>query len=143
MPGESEDDEPTKPVLVIDGDRFDDFEGFAGEFSSLLPNWTWNMSLDAFNDILRGGFGTPDGGFVLRWSSSARSRQVLGWGETASYVERKLETCHPTNRERVREDLEAARRREGQTLFDLIIEIIHEHGPGGTEADSGIELELR
>ena len=134
--------EPTKFVLTIDGNRFDDFDGFASEFSSLL-DWTWNKNLDAFNDILRGGFGIPEGGFVLRWTDSARSREALGWAETVAYVERKLEACHPTNRERVREDLEAARRREGQTLFDLIVEIIREHGPGGREADSGVELELR
>lgn len=135
--------EPTKFVLTIDGNRFDDFDGFAGAFSSLLADWSWNKNLDALNDILRGGFGTPDGGFVLRWTNSARSREALGWAETVAYVERKLDTSHPTNRQRMREDLEAARRREGQTLFELIVEIVCEHGPGGSEAGSGVELELR
>ena len=70
---------PTElPVLTIDGSRFDDFEGFTVEFTKLLPDWTWNGHLDAFNDILRGGFGTPEDGFILRWLDSARSRQLLG-----------------------------------------------------------------
>jgi hypothetical protein len=67
-----------KPVLVIDGSRFVDFEGFRREFSSLLDDFTWNGNLDAFNDILRGGCGTPEGGFELRWRSSDLSRLALG-----------------------------------------------------------------
>ncbi len=131
-----------KPVLVIDGNRFDDFEGFGREFSNLLSDWTWNESLDAFNDILRGGFGTPEDGFVLRWINSDRSREVLGCVETVSFIERKLGRCHPTNRRRVAEDLEAAQRGEGETLFDLLVSIIREHGPGGAESDSLVDLEL-
>ena len=48
------------PVLVIEGTAFDDFEGFQREFSRLLTDYAWNGNLDAFNDILRGGFGTPE-----------------------------------------------------------------------------------
>jgi hypothetical protein len=66
------------PVLVIDGDTFDDLDGFAHQFSSYLSDHVWHGNLDAFNDILRGGFGTPEGGFVLRWLSSDRSRRMLG-----------------------------------------------------------------
>lgn len=131
-----------KPVLLIDGDRFDDFAGFAREFSNLLSDWTWNENLDAFNDILRGGFGTPEDGFVLRWINSDRSREVLGWVETISFIERKLERCHPANRGRVAEDLEAVHRSEGETLFDLLVSIIRAHGPGGAESDSMVDLEL-
>jgi hypothetical protein len=132
-----------KPVLVIDGSRFKDFAGFVREFSTLLPDWAWNGSLDAFNDILRGGFGTPEGGFVLCWLNADTSRQALGWPETIAYIERKLERCHPSNRESVRQDLEGARRGEGQTLFDLIVEIIRDHGNDGVESEDGVELELR
>src|SRR5687768_13213152 len=70
------------PVLVVDGARFHSFEGFAREFSRLLSEHEWRGSLDAFNDILRGGMGTPDGGFVLRWLNAERSRRVLGYDAT-------------------------------------------------------------
>ena len=42
--------------------------------AQLLRGEEFNANLDAFNDMLRGGFGTPPGGFVLRWVNSARSR---------------------------------------------------------------------
>src|SRR4051812_39471703 len=83
------------PVLVINGSEFTDLAGFAREFSALLDDYTWTDSLDAFNDILRGGFGTPDGGFVLRWVHSDLSRDALGWQATVGWLETTLERCHP------------------------------------------------
>ncbi|BCY11767.1 hypothetical protein L3i22_068550 [Actinoplanes sp. L3-i22] len=52
--------------LCATGANFSDFDGFAREFSTLLCHYAWHGNLDAFNDILRGGFGTPEGGWVLR-----------------------------------------------------------------------------
>ena len=132
-----------KPVLAIDGNRFDDFEGWAREVGrQLLRGEAFNGNLDAFNEILRGGFGTPEGGFVLRWLNSERSRAVLGHAATARWYEANLKTCHPTNVLYVQDRLAAARRGEGPTLFDTIVEIIRVHGPGGDEAEDGVMLEL-
>jgi hypothetical protein len=130
------------PVLVIDGERFSDFDGFCREFSSFLDAYVWQGSLDAFNDILRGGFGTPEGGFVLRWEHSEESRIALGYETTALRLESLLRTCHPTNREQIASRLESARIGVGPTLFDELVEIIRIHGPGGDEAANGVELQL-
>ncbi len=123
------------PELVIDGDRFEDLVGFFDEASRSLGTAPWGSNLDAFNDILRGGFGTPEGGFVLRWLHSERSAERLRWNETIRYIERKLTTCHSQNAPSVQADLEAARRGQGQTLFEILVEIIQDHGPGGDEAE--------
>lgn len=130
------------PVLVIDGDRFDDFDGFVGRFSALLADFQWNGSLDAFNDILQGGCGTPDGGFELRWLHSSRSREALGWPATMRWLEGTLARCHPSNVPAVTAQLEAARRGEGTTLFDWIVEIVEAHGVGGREAEDSVVLRL-
>jgi hypothetical protein len=121
----------TLPVLVIDGARFSDFEGFAREFSRLLDDYTWRGNLDAFNDILSGGFGTPEGGWVLRWVNADLSRTALGHEATARRLESLLSTCHPTNRAAIGARLDRARRGEGPTLFDEIVEIIREHRSAG------------
>jgi RNAse (barnase) inhibitor barstar len=132
-----------KPVLEIDGAAFDDLAGFYEEVSrKLIPGSFWGRNLDAFNDILRGGFGTPESGFTLRWLNAQRSRERLGFPETVSYLERKLHICHPQNSSYVAEDLAAARRGEGQTLFEILVEIVRTHGSGGEEAEDGVELEL-
>ncbi|MDR7385580.1 barstar family protein [Promicromonospora iranensis] len=130
------------PVLVVDGTRFSDLDGFAREFSRLLNGYTWRGNLDALDDILRGGYGTPEGGWVLRWLGSEQSRAALGHPETARRLERLLTSVDPSNRASFETRLAAARRGEGPTLFDEIVAIIREHGPGGRDAVDGILLEL-
>ena len=126
----------SKPVIKIHGQRVTSLETFYDEVSaSLIPSASWGRNLDAFNDILRGGFGTPDGGFTLVWDSSEHSRQNLGYPETIRYLTRKLERCHSTGREKVRAELLTAQALQGQTLFDLLVEIIQGH--------EEIELQLR
>lgn len=132
-----------KPVFEIDGRTFDSLEGFYDELGKRLGTATWGRNLDAFNDVLRGGFGSPDGGFILRWVHSDHSRAALGYDATAQYLESKLGTCHPANVAIVAAELEGARRGEGQTIFDILLEIIGRHGPGGDEAEDGVELELK
>ena len=68
-----------KPEVIIDGSEFSDLAGFAKQFSeaALRGQHRWNGNLDAFNDILRGGFGTPDGGFTVVWRNHQKSRRDL------------------------------------------------------------------
>lgn len=130
------------PVLIIDGATFSDFEGFQQALSALLTDYEWHGNLDAFNDILRGGFGTPESGWILRWLNSDLSREALGYDATVKHLEQLLNTCHPSNISLMRQRIETARRTEGPTLFATIIEIIRIHGPGGDEEEDGVLLEL-
>jgi RNAse (barnase) inhibitor barstar len=134
---------PPKPTYAIDGSRFGTLQEFYAEISRvLIPGAEWGHNLDAFNDILRGGFGTTDGGFVLRWVNSEVSRERLGHAETVRQLERRLERCHPSNRPSVRRDLEQAKRGEGPTVFDWLLDIIAVHTAGGREEEDGVELVL-
>lgn len=103
------------PELVIDGERFDTWLEFLAEIDRVLisPGTFWGRNAGAFNDILRGGFGTPDDGFVLVWRNAGRSRQQLS--EVDGY---------------------------GATLFEQIVDIIRVHGPGGDEAADNVMLRL-
>ena len=66
------------PVYVLDGSACTTLDTFYDEVSrKLIPGARWGRNLDAFNDILRGGFGTPAGGFTLRWVHSGVSRRTL------------------------------------------------------------------
>lgn len=68
-----------KPAFIIDGARISTLDAFYREIErSLIPRAAWGRNLDALHDILRGGFGTPEGGFVLCWTHSDRSRVRLG-----------------------------------------------------------------
>lgn len=130
-------------IYVIDGDNFTTLQGFYDEISRvLIPGAEWGHNLDAFNDILRGGFGTPEGGFVLRWENSALSRQRLGYAKTIKWLEERIPNCHPSNVPHLEQRLSAAKEGRGETLFDTLIEIIQTHGIGGAEEEDGVELEL-
>jgi hypothetical protein len=124
---------------------FSILEEFADHFSSqvLGGSYQWRGNLDAFNDILRGGFGTPEDGFRLVWEHSNLSRERLGYAETARLLELRLESCHPSNRKLVATDLQKAKEGKGTTVFDWLVEIIQIHGPGGAEGEDNVILELR
>jgi RNAse (barnase) inhibitor barstar len=94
----------------LDGERFSILHEFYDEISRVLvPDATWGRNLDAFNDILRGGFGTPDEGFTLRWTNHERSRQRLPTStpssrssvRTAPADKRPRTTCSSSSPERV------------------------------------------
>jgi hypothetical protein len=99
-------------------------------------------NLDAFNDLLRGGFGTPENGWILRWLNSELSRSALGYEATIQRLQQLLLTCRPSNRSNIEDRIRRARCRQGPTLFDEIVEIIRDHGPSGNEPEDGIVLEL-
>ena len=127
----------------IDGARFSRLEEFYDEIGRvLIPGAYWGRNLDAFNDILRGGFGTPEGGFILRWKNSWLSRRRLGYRETVRQLEMRLQRCHPSNCAAVSKDLDRARQEQGPTVFDWLVEIIEDHGTGGEQAEDGVELQL-
>jgi len=128
----------------IDGNRFSTLEGFYDEVSSvLIPEMFWGRNLDAFNDVLRGGFGTPDEGFILIWKNSEASAFRLGYPGTVRQLELRLQTCHATARRSVKAELRNAHKSNGPTAFDWIIEIIRVHGPGGEEAEDNVRLKLQ
>jgi RNAse (barnase) inhibitor barstar len=132
-----------KQIYILDGSKFSSFQEFAQHFSeTVLNDYQWQGNLDAFNDILRGGFGTPEGGFILQWKNSALSRERLGHAETAKWLEERIKKCHPSNISRFQQRLAEIKQGRGKTLFDTLVEIISVHGVGGHEAQDEVELFL-
>jgi RNAse (barnase) inhibitor barstar len=130
-------------VYEIDGARFSSLPEFFDEMSTVLTaGVNWGRNLDAFNDILRGGFGTPDGGFTIRWRNHALSRERLGYAETVQWLREQLRSCHPDNRIRVAQELAEAQANRGSTVFEWLVEIIRDHGPGGRQSEDGVDLIL-
>lgn len=130
-------------VYEIDGRRFSTLEGFFTEVSLyIIPGFSWGHNLNAFNDILRGGFGTPAGGFTIRWLHHRRSMECLGYSGTIRYVESALEDCDPQDLSRLMKYIADVRAGREGTIFEWLVEIISRHGPGGEEESDGVLLEL-
>jgi hypothetical protein len=109
-------------VLTIEGSKIQVFESFITEFNRVYAQFDvlWNGHLDAFNDYLA----WPEEKYILVWKDSNVSREKLGHGEMIKWLEETIQTCHPSNVLHIRGRLEAAKLGEGQTMFDLLVEII-------------------
>jgi hypothetical protein len=119
---------PSRKTFVIDGISFATLAEAAVEFTRALGfTMPWHGNLDTFNDFLRGGFGTPDDGFVLIWRNSEISRERLGYDETLRWLEERVHGCYPSNVAHFQNRILAARRKEGETLFDTLVKIIRDH----------------
>jgi len=81
----------------------------------------WNGNLDAFNDYLSW---PEEEEYELEFSGAAACATALGHAAMATWLRDTLRTCHPDNIHGVQQRLAAAERGEGQTLFELVREII-------------------
>ncbi len=127
--------------IILDGSLFDTMDGFYKQAARVLtdrkPGFTPGKNLDAFNDLLRGGFGVHACGepISLVWKNSAKSRKDLGYRATARYY-RGLLIAHPERKNVYLPKLRAAMRRRGETLFDRIVAVV-------TDPDQDRDVELR
>lgn len=129
--------------LRIDGTRVNSLESFWDEVErSLIPEASWGRNLDAFNDILRGDFGTPADGFTLIWDHSEMSRKALGFPETVRQLKLRMTRCHPDALAQIAKQISLAERGLGPTAFDWLVEIIKLHGEGGDQAHDNVFLVL-
>ena len=118
-------------TLVLDGARFSGVAGFYEEVECLFTkdlHWKPAHNLDAFHDLLYGGFGVYASGepVVLIWKNSAKSAQDLGFETTRKYYEHRFELGfpNPAHWQKQLQELLAGR---GQTFFEIVVEIIKDH----------------
>jgi RNAse (barnase) inhibitor barstar len=115
-----------KTILAIDGNKFSDFETFVAEVSVKIfdDDKTWSGSLDQLNDMLRGGYGTPDEPFSVRWVNSKKSQTHLGHEAMLEWLVGHRKVVHPSNMAMWEKRIELAQNGEGETLFLKIVDII-------------------
>ena len=113
--------------VIIDGTKFSTLDEFFNEFDIQIGlKCEADHNLDAFCDTLRGGFGRLGAGEKIEfiWKHAAKSRHDLDYEATVSYWESVREKCHPANRDKISSLITSASRREGKTLFTILVEII-------------------
>ena len=130
-----------RKVIILDGSRFDTMEGFYKEAARVLTKdtgFTPGRNLNAFNDLLRGGFGLHEYGepITLVWKDSAKSRKELGYRAAERYYKALLK-AHPERKDALLPQLRAAKKQRGETLFDRIVSIIRD-----PDQDHDVELRL-
>ena len=118
-------------MTVINGGHFSDLEGFYEEISTVFMKDTdWKVgTLDGFDDILYGGFGVFENNEKLEiiWKESQKSKEDLGFDLTKEFYENKIRQGKPFNVKLIQEKLDELIAGKGQTLFDILVEIIESH----------------
>jgi RNAse (barnase) inhibitor barstar len=118
--------------IEINGNAFSNLSGFYDEIERKFTkglSWKIGRNLDAFNDVLRGGFGVYDSGEAVEvvWTNADKSKSDLGATETLQHLKKILARCHPSNKKSVEDDMALVERGQGEILFDTIVDIIKEH----------------
>lgn len=118
-------------TITINGIHFSDLSGFYDEVSLvLMKNTDWKVgTLDGFDDILYGGFGVFESGekIQITWKDSQKSKEDLGLEATRHFYENKIRQGKPFNVELIQQKLNELISGNGQTLFEILIEIIESH----------------
>lgn len=110
-------------MTVINGSHFSNLEAFYEEVSSLfLKDEDWKVgTLDGFDDILYGYEGE------IIWKNARKSKEDLGFDLTKQFYENKIRQGKPFNVTLIQEKLDDLIAGNGQTLFEILIEIIKSH----------------
>lgn len=112
-----------KKSAVINGSHFSDLLGFYDEVSEVfMKDEDWKVgTLDGFDDMLYGIQGE------IIWKDSQKSREDLGFNLTKEFYENKIKQGKPFNIELIQQKLDDLIVGNGQTLFEILVEIIESH----------------
>ncbi|WP_159478817.1 ribonuclease inhibitor [Chryseobacterium sp. 18068] len=112
-----------KKMTVINGGHFSNLEGFYEEISQLfMKDEDWKVgTLDGFDDIL---YGVETD---ITWKDSQKSKEDLGFDLTKEFYENKIKQGKPFNVQLIQQKLDELIAGKGQTLFEILIEIIESH----------------
>ena len=112
-----------KKMTVINGGHFSDLEGFYNEVSEIFMNdEDWKVgTLDGFDDIL---YGVDSD---ITWKDSEKSKEDLGFDLTKEFYENKIRIGKPFNVKLIQQKLDELIEEKGETLFEILVEIIESH----------------
>jgi RNAse (barnase) inhibitor barstar len=112
-----------KKMTVINGGHFSNMEGFYEEISQLfMKDEDWKVgTLDGFDDIL---YGIDSD---ITWKDFEKSKEDLGFDATKDFYEKKIRQGKPYNVKLIQQKLDQLIDGNGQTLFEILIEIIESH----------------
>ncbi len=119
-------------VLVLQGSAVSDIPSFYAEINRVFmagEDWQLGHSLDALDDMLYGGYGVLAGheGATLIWRDIEHSRNALGVDATRSWLQGKLAGSSVFNEATIAAQLKALGAGEGQTYFQIVMEIFAVH----------------
>lgn len=125
-------DEKTTLTMYLEGSTITDIASFYKQLNEQLmrdEDWQLGESLDAFDDLLYGGYSKWKDYDQLEivWKDIAVSERYLGMATTKAYYQKKLGDDRFFNQDFVKEKLKQLEAGTGQTYFDILMEIVESH----------------
>lgn len=119
-------------TITIDGNNIHDIDSFYREINRIFmkdEDWILGPSLDAFNDLLYGGYGVMKhyDKTTIIWLAFEKNRIDLGYKCTRDYYLSKISQPEVFNQVHFQKKLKELEDDNGQTYFDILLEIIKEH----------------
>jgi RNAse (barnase) inhibitor barstar len=114
--------------VIIDGNNFSTLMEFYDEIEKAMAkdlDWNIGRNLDAFDDLLSGGFGVHELNEPIEiiWKNSEKSKTDLGIKETVQYLHEKITK---RNSHHFQKNLDEIKAGKGETLFQIITNIIND-----------------
>jgi len=118
--------------LQIEGAAIVDIPSLYAEINRVFmagEDWQLGPSLDSLDDLLYGGHGALAGHetATVVWRDIDRSRETLGLEATRAWLEDKVRQPGTFNAETIGRQLDALQRGEGQTYFQIVMDIFASH----------------
>ncbi|WP_295570560.1 ribonuclease inhibitor [uncultured Stenotrophomonas sp.] len=125
--------EPSRPLtLQIKGSAIDGIDSLFTELNRVFmasEDWQLGPSLDALDDLLHGGYGALAGhaAVTVIWRDIEHSRSALGQQATVHWLQAKLQAPGHFDNRAISRQLSAVQRGDGQTYFEIVMEIFASH----------------
>lgn len=118
--------------LQIEGRAITGIDSLYAEVNRVFmagEDWQLGPSLDALDDLLYGGYGALAGhtSATVVWRDMDHSRMALGVDATRAWLQAKLQQPGTFNVDAIGQQLEALQRGEGQSYFEIVMEIFAGH----------------
>lgn len=118
--------------LQIEGAAIGDIPSLYAEINRVFmtgEDWQLGPSLDALDDLLYGGYGALAGHATATvvWRDIEHSRASLGVDATLAWLDAKLEQPGTFNADAISRQRAALARGNGQTYFEIVMEIFAVH----------------
>lgn len=122
----------TEKHLILEGSRVCDIKTFYDEINRVFmagEKWQLGESLDALDDMFRGGYGASQGfdRIILNWRDMDHCRRALGVETTRRWLLSKLAMPEIYSSARIKAQLDALDRGDGPTYFEIILDMIAGH----------------
>ncbi len=116
-------------VLVLQGSAVSDIPSFYADINRVFmagEDWQLGHSLDALDDMLYGGYGVLAGheSATVIWQDIEKTRSALGEETTRAWLQAKLDAEGTLEARMIAAQLDALDAGEGQTYFQIVMEII-------------------